>query len=171
MFSPPKLLVFPAYLLIDLFYYLPQGAEPHRSRLPSLSVRFSHHPAEVRHARVTPEGDLFLLLRRSTNSAPRTDHYCSDGAPIVVGVPSSSGLYHPSCDTWLLPLSLTAQTATSGKHHTIVSTHHRPRGRVADFGRTYHRWAEQQMQIGLPNVRSGSPIGKDDGEGDSPPPP
>ena len=122
-FSPPILLVFPVDLLIDLFYLLPQGVEPHRSRLPSLSIRFSHHPAEVRHARVTPEGDLFLLLRRSTTTASRTDHYCSDGAPIVVGVPSSSASHHPSCDTWLLPLSLTAQTATSGKHHTIVSTH------------------------------------------------
>lgn len=60
--------------------------------LPALSVRFSHHPTEVRHARSTPEGDLFLLLRRSTNSASRSKHYCSDGEPILVGVPSSSAL-------------------------------------------------------------------------------
>lgn len=58
---------------------------------PALSVRFSRHPAEIRHARSTPEGDLFLLLRRSTNSDSRSKHYCSDGAPIVVDAPSSSG--------------------------------------------------------------------------------
>ena len=57
---------------------------------PALSIRFSRHPADIRHARSTPEGDLFLSLRRSTNSASRTDHYCSDGAPILVDAPSSS---------------------------------------------------------------------------------
>lgn len=62
-------------------------------RLSALSVRFSHHPAEIRHARSTPEGDLFLLLRRSTNSASHSKHYCSDGAPILVSAPSSSGAH------------------------------------------------------------------------------
>jgi len=57
--------------------------------LPSLSIRFSHHPAEVRHIRVTPVGSLFLLLRRSTNSASHAKHYCSDGEPILVGAPST----------------------------------------------------------------------------------
>ena len=71
--------------------YLSQKVEPHMRHLPALSIRFSRHPAEIRHARSTPEGDLFLLLRRSTNSASRSKHYCSDGAPILVGTPSSSG--------------------------------------------------------------------------------
>ena len=59
--------------------------------LPALSLRFSRHPTEVRHARVTPVGSLFLLLRRSTNSASCSKHYCSDGEPILVDAPSSSG--------------------------------------------------------------------------------
>ena len=35
------------------------------------------------------EGSLFLLLRRSTNSASHAKHYCSDGEPILVGAPST----------------------------------------------------------------------------------
>lgn len=60
-------------------------------RLSALSVNFSLHPAEVRHARSTPEGDLFLLLRRSTNSALLSKHYCSGDKPILVSAPSNSG--------------------------------------------------------------------------------
>ena len=97
IFSPPILFVFPVDLLIDLFYSLPQGVEPHMRCLPSLSVSFSHHPTEVRHTRgggKVASSYYFaarpIVLRAQSTIAPKLNLYWSVRRAIVLFVQSTT---------------------------------------------------------------------------------
>ena len=76
------------------------------------------------------EGSLFLLLRRSTNSASRSKHYCSEAEPILVGAPSNSAFrakHYCSVAPSPFIFSLTESDVTDNQKRRSDRSHCAPR--------------------------------------------